>query len=195
MQVLFKQGFLFLCGIFFLSISIPPSIQAQWYGAVYHAVLAGPGIEDAILFSAEFDTSYQFSALAIGKRFYEYSENLVLELEGQVVKHFGDQTHIEWNGVFILRWMTFPWDQYVNTTFAFGEGLSYASKTPNIEQLHNENVSHLLNYLLIELTVEIPQMPNFSFITRVHHRSGAYGLFHGVKGASNGVGLGIRYDF
>ena len=178
--------------LFFQSVS---SIHARWYTLLYHAVLAGPGIEDALLLSAEFDTSYQLTAFALGNRFYEYNDHLVFELEAQAVQHFGDQTHAEWNAVFIARWMSFPWNHILPTTFAFGEGLSYATKTPNIEQQHNEKVSHFLNYLAIEFTFTLPKYKHFHLMTRVHHRSGAYKLFNGVKGASNGVGVGIRYEF
>ncbi|ETR74444.1 MAG: hypothetical protein OMM_00212 [Candidatus Magnetoglobus multicellularis str. Araruama] len=168
---------------------------AKWHMSVYHAVLAGPGIEDAILLSAEFDTSYRLIAFTLGKQIYQYNENIVFELEAQAVQHLGDQTHSEWNGVFIARWLTFPWNHVIPTTFAFGEGLSYATQTPNIEALHNETVSHFLNYLSIEFTFTLPHIKHFHLLTRVHHRSGAYGLFNDVKGASNAVGAGLRYEW
>jgi len=183
--------FISVCLIFFISTSA----HAKWYGIVYHAVLAGPGIEDALLLSAEFDTSYRLLAVAIGNQIYQYNEHLVFELEGQAVQHLGDQSHAEWNGVFIARWLTFPWNHKLRTSFAFGEGVSYATKTPNIEKIHNENVSHFLNYLSIEFTFALPQTNRFQLLARVHHRSGAYGLYNDVKGASNAVGLGIRCEF
>jgi hypothetical protein len=181
--------------IVFLAIMVSTPVHAKWYGIIYHAVLAGPGIEDALLLSAEFDTSYRLIAGAIGKEIYQYNKHLVFELEGQAVQHLGDQTHTEWNGVFIARWLTFPWNHKLRTTFAFGEGLSYATKIPGIEKLHNEEVARFLNYLSIEFTFALPQTNQFRLLARVHHRSGAYGLFNNVKGASNAVGLGLRYDF
>jgi hypothetical protein len=185
-----KQIFLMISA---LLINSP--VQAKWYGVIYHAVLAGPGIEDALLLSAEFDTSYRLLAVALGKQIYQYNQHLVFELEGQAVQHLGDQTHEEWNGVFIARWLTFPWNHKLRTTFAFGEGLSYATKIPNIEKIHKEEVSHLLNYLSIEFTFAFPQSEYFQLLARVHHRSGVYGLFNNVKGASNAVGIGVRYEF
>jgi len=188
-----KKIFVFICLLQIMWTSSP--VYAKWYGMIYHAVLAGPGIEDALLLSAEFDTSYRLLAVAIGNQFYQYNDHLVFELEGQAVQHLGAQTHAEWNGVFIARWLTFPWNHKIYTTFAFGEGLSYATKTPNIEKQHNEEVSHFLNYLAIEFTFALPQTKHFQLVTRVHHRSGAYGLFNDVKGASNAVGIGVRYEF
>lgn len=61
-------------------------VSAKWYGMIYHGVLAGPGIEDAILLSAEFDTSYRLLAVAIGNQFYQYNEHLAFELEAQGVQ-------------------------------------------------------------------------------------------------------------
>jgi len=178
-----------------LIIVFSAPVHAKWYGIIYHAVLAGPGIEDALLLSAEFDDSFQLLAAAIGKEIYQYNKHLVFELEAQAVQHLGAQTHAEWNGVLIARWLTFPWNHILPTTFAFGEGLSYATKTPNIEIIHNENVSHFLNYLSIEFTFTLPQWKRFHLLTRVHHRSGIYGLINNCKGASNGVGVGLRYNF
>jgi hypothetical protein len=183
--------FIIVCFI----ILMGTSVHAKWYGMIYYAVLAGPGIEDALLLSAEFDTSYRLLAAAIGKQIYQYNEHLVFDLEGQAVQHLGAQSHAEWNGVFIARWLTFPWNHKLRTTIAFGEGLSYAAKTPNIEKLHNEKVSHLLNYLSFEFTFALPQAKRFLLLTRLHHRSGVYGLFNDVKGASNAVGVGVRYEF
>jgi hypothetical protein len=188
-----KKLYLLISLLHFMWTSSP--VSAKWYGMIYHGVLAGPGIEDAILLSAEFDTSYRLLAVAIGNQFYQYNEHLAFELEAQGVQHLGDQTHAEWNAVFIARWLTFPWNHKLRTTFAFGEGFSYATKTPNMEKLHNEKVSHFLNYLSIEFTFALPKTQRFHLVTRVHHRSGAYGLFNGVKGASNAVGLGLRYEF
>ena len=93
------------------------------------------------------------------------------------------------------RWENFPWDEYVKTSFAVGEGISYASAVPSLEKKCNDDTKRLLNYLMLEATFALPQHPNLELIARIHHRSGAYGLYHAGNTGSNVVGLGIRYLF
>ena len=120
------------------------------------------------------------------------------EVEGQLVRHNGMQNHWEVNGVLVARWMRFPWDRWLDTRLAFGEGLSYAFKVPPLEPRSGEEdmeSARLLNYLLLEVEVVLPPRPEWSGFLRVHHRSGVAGLFGGVDGGSNFVGLGLRYSY
>ena len=67
--------------------------------------------------------------------------------------HLGSlQKHMEFNGLIIARWLTFPWDNFVDTNFAVGEGLSLATEVPEIENRNHDDESAILNYLLFELT-------------------------------------------
>jgi hypothetical protein len=59
----------------------------------------------------------------------------------------------------------------------------------------HDRTARLLNYLMFELAVAVPQRPQWTLFARVHHRSGAFGLFDGVSGGSNVVGAGVRYSF
>jgi hypothetical protein len=142
----------------------------------------------------EYADSY-ISALTVGKGLGRYKHYLALEGEGQVVKHWGDQDHFEFNAMLGLRWLPFPWDRYLDTSFAVGEGLSYATDDPEIEVEKNDHTARLLNYLMFELAVVVPKQPQWTLFARVHHRSGAFGLFDGVSGGSNVVGAGLRYSF
>jgi DNA-binding NarL/FixJ family response regulator len=53
----------------------------------------------------------------------------------------------------------------------------------------------LLNYLLAEIELVRPCLPQWSTFIRVHHRSGMFGMYGGVEGGSNFIGAGIRYYF
>lgn len=116
------------------------------------------------------------------------------EIEGQLAKHFRAQRHWELNILAIYRWKRFPWHERLPTTLAIGDGLSYATDVPPLEAASttNEGAGRLLNYILVEMTVAPPQVKSWSFIVRVHHRSGVYGLFDGVEGGSNVIGAGIK---
>lgn len=93
------------------------------------------------------------------------------------------------------RWANFPWNHYLTTSFALGEGISYASSVPSVEKRNNNNTKRLLNLMLVEATFAVPSYPRLELVARVHHRSGAFGLYHAGNSGSNDVALGIRYLF
>jgi len=137
--------------------------------------------------------SYTFG-VSVSKQFAEWTRYIRFEGELQVIKHFGDQDHWEFTGSVNARWVVFPWNRYVETTLAFGEGLSWATEIPALEKADPTNSANrqLLNYILIEVTFAIPESP-WSLVTRIHHRSGVFGLF-GHSG-SNVLEAGLRYRF
>ncbi len=117
------------------------------------------------------------------------------ELETQVVKHFGDQDHWEINAAWLARWMRFPWDHHVDTRFAAGFGLSWASEVPPIEpraKLDEGESARFLGHVIVEWEFAPPGGSDWSVFTRLHHRSNASGLFDGDRGGSNFITLGVR---
>jgi hypothetical protein len=132
--------------------------------------------------------------LSVSKQFAEWTRFLRWEGEFQVLKHIGEQDHWELTGSVNLRLVVFPWNRYVETTAAFGGGVSWASEVPALEKADssNDTTNQWLNYLLLELTAGIPDS-RWSLVTRIHHRSGIFGLF-GHSG-SNILEAGIRYRF
>lgn len=102
----------------------------------------------------------------------------------------------EYDGYIILRWTKFPWRKYLRTSLAAGEGVSYASHVPYVEQCVNStNSRRLLNYLMFEVTFALPKYPDVELVGRIHHRSKAYGVFGNGNAGSNDVGVGVRYYF
>ncbi len=124
-----------------------------------------------------------------------FGNSLSLDVTGQVVQHFGDQDHTEFTAALALRWNDFPWNKLLNTTIAVGEGLSFATKIPALEEERRDNTSQLLNFLLFEITFALPQHPNWLLVGRINHRSGVFGLFNGVVEGSNNYAIGIRHKF
>jgi len=120
-------------------------------------------------------------------------EHLRWEAELQAGRHTGDQDHWEFVGVIVARWTRFPWDHYMDTSFAVGEGQSYATNSPVSEE--RKGTQRLLNYLLVEVSVTMPGSGNLDVFTRLHHRSAVFGLYGGASGGSNVVGIGTRYRF
>jgi hypothetical protein len=117
-----------------------------------------------------------------------------IELEGQVLRHFGDQAH--WEGTIALMFRTgqIPLFGGLSVNLAFGEGLSYASERPNLEGNERLEPTRLLNYLAFEAQFSHSSLPGVYFVPRIHHRSGVFGLFADKGSGSNFIGAGIRVD-
>lgn len=141
----------------------------------------------------EFEDSY-FIAIALAKRIGVYKKLASFEIEGQVVKHFHLQNHLELNALVTARWDAFWWDKYVDTSLAFGLGPSFATAKPELEERNDGATSSFLAYWMIELVLGLPQYPKVAFITRLHHRSTAFGLLSD-KGGSNALAIGLKYRF
>lgn len=153
---------------------------------------------DIVQFRASTSDKSRLVAIAWGTPFAQ-GEHTRLEFEGQYVRHSGLQNHWELNAVMALRWMDFPWDHYVDTRLALGNGLSYASELPPLEpggEIDEDEASNRwLNYVMVEAEFKPPGTTCWSGFVRIHHRSGIFGAFGGVSGGSNFVGLGLRYYF
>ena len=167
----------------------------KWHLNIYGATVTAKGIDKALTETSGYDFSFNFLALAFARTITSFNDYLEIEMEGQFAQHFGGQEHVEINALLVTRWLIFPWDKHIDTSFAIGEGLSLATETPKIERRKHDDASQFLNYLLFELAFSLPDYPSWAVITRLHHRSGVFGLFDDVTGASNALGVGLKYSF
>lgn len=117
-----------------------------------------------------------------------------IELEGQVLRHFGSQSH--WEGALALMFRTgqIPLFGGLSVNLAFGEGLSYASTPPRLEGSFRVEPSRLLNYLAFEAEFSHSSLPGVYLAPRIHHRSGVFGLIAPRESGSNYIGVGLRID-
>lgn len=172
----------------------PAAAENKWYLTLYGGQGADSDLGEMLTFQADFKNVYLL-ALAVERGLYTYKDKLRFEVEGIVVKYFGRQENAEFDALVIARWLDFPWNNHLQTTFAVGDGLSVATEVPEFEkERRNGNTAQVLNYLMFELTFGLPQLPRWSLITRIHHRSGMFGLFDGVHGAFNSLCFGLRYE-
>lgn len=162
--------------------------------AVYGAQLTKEKWENTISPGAEIASATIVVAAGTWtvKRFFE--GKLSVELEAQVGKYFGDQDHWEFNMPILgFRWHRFPWDERLDTSFAWGIGPSYATEEPEIELETNANTSRWLIYWFGELTFG-PPAANWEVLLRLHHRSDGFGSV-AEDGGSNALGAGLRFHF
>ena len=168
----------------------------QWFASYYIGQYSDTAFNEIIRFNTELESSY-VHVLSVGKELGVYKDKIQYELEAQVSKHTGDQDHEEINGAFTLRWLPFWWDDYLDTSFAFGNGISYATEDPPLEirDSDDDETSKWLYYFLVETAFTVPKSTNWDMFIRIHHRSSVFGAINNVMAGSNYVGLGFRYRF
>ena len=169
--------------------------NGDWAASLYTGRLTDARLGETVTGNFSFEDA-GYVGLGLMRRIYTWRHCIDLDIEGQVKTFFGDQDHWEFNVLGYIRWRPFPWDKYLDTSFAAGIGLSYATQVPKIEVKNQGESAQWLGTLAFEFTFALPQIPRWHLVAGLlHHRSGAGGTFSGVSSASNGLGIGLRYRF
>lgn len=184
------------CASALLALLVPGPVRGDdaWSLGFYGGQLSGSRNGDVIRLTVR--DSY-VAGLGVLREFEQSPPHVRWELEGVGLTHFGEQDHFEVAASINVRWITFPWDAHLDTSVAFGSGLSYATEVPEVEagDTPDTGSTRLLHYIMLEAAFAIPGAPRWAVIARLHHRSGVFGLFDGVGRASNAFVGGLRYRF
>jgi hypothetical protein len=96
-----------------------------------------------------------------------------------------------------LRFDGFAWRERLYTSVGVSTGVNVVSRLPREETGRpwdpKPSRSHLLHYLSPEIAIALPHRRQHELVLRVHHRSGVYGTFNGVRGGSDVIAIGYRY--
>lgn len=162
--------------------------------SLYFGAMTDDNWRQSIAGQADFVDSHILAG-ALAWTFYRpQNEWWSLELEGNVAKHFGIQEHFEVNAPILnVRWEYLPWDQFLDTSLAFGVGPSFAAEVPDYEVEKEGSSQATLLFWHLEAEFGLPDS-DWSTFLRLHHRSSGYG-YVADHGGSNIVCLGLRYDF
>ena len=186
-----------MLGVLLLAMSLLASARAE-ARPFFVAAYAGKAAEERMLdILTRYNTGFRDAwllAVAPGLVLRDHG-SWRQELEGQLVRHFGDQSHWELNAAWLARWQQFPWNDRLATRAALGLGVSWATEIPPIEpraKLDEGESRQFLGYVAIELELAPPGEADWSGFIRLHHRSDAFGLFHDQRGGSNFITLGLR---
>lgn len=131
--------------------------------------------------------------LALSREIWRPVPGISIEVEGQIVGHFGLQSNWEFNLPILVRWSNLPWDDFVVTSLAFGAGLSYADSLPGYELERSGTTERLLAYMTVEAEFRTGWQDVW-LVTRLHHRSTFFEKM-GPNGGSNGFVIGLRRRF
>jgi len=107
------------------------------------------------------------------------------------VKHRGAQDHFESSVAYSV---STPHARLlgVRGRLGYSLGVSHAFGTPTYERSPDGERRRTLTYMAYELELGLERYEKVSLVTRVHHRSGAYGLFAPTGSGSNFVAVGLR---
>jgi hypothetical protein len=168
--------------------------ERNFAATVYGGVMTDDNWRQAISGRSGLEDSWILAGAAGWTFFRPDNRMWSLELEANLVRHFGIQDHFELNApVLNVRWEAFPWDKVLDTNAAFGLGPSFASSVPEYEREKSGDSTAMLLFWHIEVGAGLPGSP-WSAIFRLHHRSTGYGMF-AEQGGSNILCLGLRYEF
>jgi hypothetical protein len=171
----------------------------QWSAMVFGGASAGRTrmIELVVApWSGDYADNY-FVGAAATRRLARFNANWTVDLEiGAGYRFMQVNAPEAWTAVF-LRYDGFPWNNRITTTVGMGTGVSLVERVSEIEKdagAHHghPNGSKLLQYLAPEITFAAPERRNSDLVFRVHHRSGVFGTYDGIRGGSNVVTLGFR---
>lgn len=152
------------------------------------SIFRGTVTEDELKFPIpEFEDAWQFGINY--NRSLKRLNRFRFEFDTSIFQYYGEQDHWEVTAAVVVRYYLIK----DRLSFAVGDGFSYASDIPDLERRRHINTSQILNFVLLELAVDINSFSALAM--RWHHRSGIWGLINDVEGGSNSVQFGVRYKF
>ena len=145
------------------------------------------------------------AAATFSRRLVSFMDVLSIEPEFGIGQRFGQMHATEFWGVFNIRWIAFPWNNYIKTSIGLADGLSVTTKVDSKERLLNNRKvvgnklvftgSNVMNFFTPELTLALPQYPDYELLFRFHHRSGVYGLINDTHAGAQFYTVGLRARF
>ncbi|MEM8797405.1 MAG: hypothetical protein AAGE61_17730 [Pseudomonadota bacterium] len=171
------------------------------YVGFYAGAFFATGFVDAFTFQVlapDFDLDNDFiAAVTASRRILTAFDHFHIEIEVGAGQRFGQQHEQEFWFAPYLRFDGFPWNRYLHTSVAINTGLNYATGVSEVEEIRGGPApgSRLLHFLSPELTLALPQLPDYQGTVRLHHRSGAFGVVSDSKGGSQYLTFGLRKRF
>jgi len=178
-------------------IDTPDSQRGPFSTAIFVGELFKTGLPNFVVAPWTLDLSPSYLVTAnFDYRVYKFPAiPLQFEAEFDVGKRFNGANQWDFASAPVARWMYFPWNKWVYTNFRLGMfGFSYATGISAWERENsgNNKGARFLQFLVGEFTFAAGENSRSEAFIGVHHRSGDYGLFDGVSGASNYLGCGFR---
>jgi hypothetical protein len=170
-----------------MDVATVPDERVQWRATLWSGVMTDNDLGETL--TAQEVVLRDSGFLGVGlSRTLAGGNSIKLEGELQLLNHVGQQDHLEGTAALGLRWEMSP-----RFSVAAIQGVSYATALPEIEDENNARKSQFLNYLAFE--VEYLYRSGWAIAGRLHHRSGAGGIYGNAVGGSNAYLFGLRHRF
>ena len=123
-----------------------------------------------------------------------FTPQLEFPLTLEIVDENARSPFPDMNASLAMRWIDFPWNQHLKTSFAMGLGFSYSQKIylMDIERHPGERRSKLKFNWPMQLTFALPKYEEHQLMIFIAHQSGGK-IFD--EGGVNSLGIGYRFDF
>jgi hypothetical protein len=144
-------------------------------GSLRNDYLLGAGLQRRLLQAGPFALELDLNLLG-HKAAAENSAGIAAQSFGEITA-----------GIGLRAWLQ-PW-----LSLGIVQGVSLNTSLSNFECSTREDCAQFLNYLAFE--VEGAFSPQWSVVGRIHHRSGAFGVYSGVREGSNAYLVGLRHRF
>jgi len=162
------------------------------------------------------------AGFAYERDLFEIKNDVRLRVEGGLAERFGNylvccvQKSVDWphpddtvkfSGYMYttegwigpkLRWENFHPAQGTHLSLAATVGVSGVTRTMGRERAREIDLrgnAHFLGYVSPEVNLAFDRLPNWEFVLRETHRSGALGTFGHMREGYNANVLGVRYIF
>ena len=181
---------------------IPEWHPHPWAATVWGGQSIDSNFGDTFFFNGRMRPEY-LGGVTLQKRIWKAGP-LAIEVEGNL---FGHQAYEQPGGAFnqSVPYANTPQQSFGEGIVGIGarlwmqpwlslgvvEGVSYFTANSNYERTYRENYAQFLNYLGFELEAAVSK--RLSLVGRIHHRSGAFGTYSGVREGSNAYLIGARY--
>ena len=160
-------------------------------GHVYHRTLR---YEDTHFAGVGYRHGMQPPALFQRAARLVYLDGLTTGVEVISVKHRGMQDHFESSLAYAIH-TPYAKVSALRARLGYSLGVSYAFGDPSYERSPDDDHRRWLTYMAYELELGLERYDRVSLVTRIHHRSGAYGLFAPRGSGSNFLAVGVRVHF
>lgn len=162
------------------------------FGGMGHGVSRAQGDAGGEIYS--FTASRRLGQLVWNIAGYTFTPQMELPFTLEVVHENSGTPFLACAGSFSMRWVDFPWHDYVRTSFAMGLGLNLSSKIYKMDQERHEDThrSHLKFNWPIQATFALPSHPRDQLLVYIIHHSGGH-VFD--QGGLNALWIGYRRDF
>jgi hypothetical protein len=150
----------------------------------------GPGGGEIYSFTA----SRRLGQLVWNVGGHTFTPQVEMPLTLELVNENSGGPFVAFAGSITVRWVDFPWNDYVKTTFAMGLGLNYSGQIYEIDQIRHrgDDRSNLKFNWPIQATFALPDHPDDQLMIFIIHHSGGR-IFD--RGGLNALGIGYRRDF